>query len=127
MTMGRLFIQTCTNQIASWLVHSWNFFDAWTNYRHTQIHNIHHCLDLGEVITFPVIVLFKINYKGCIQLSFCFELGVLKFSRLWKVIISSVDIWLRWDLIKVVALIKIFSKICNMPFSHMYFNVIPNF
>jgi hypothetical protein len=64
---------------------SWSIFGAWTNHRHKHIHKIHHYSDLGEVITFRLIVLFLISHGGYTQMSFCPEtpkLGVLKFLKL---------------------------------------------
>jgi hypothetical protein len=43
-------------------VHSWSTFDARTNHEHTWIHKIHHCLDLGEAITFPFIIFFVTSH-----------------------------------------------------------------
>jgi len=52
----------------------------------SHIHKSHHNLDLGEAITFPLIVFFMINHGGYIQMSFCLgtpNFGVLKFPKLW--------------------------------------------
>jgi len=40
----------------SWLMHSWSIFGAKTNHGQTWTHTTHHCPDLGEAITFPLIV-----------------------------------------------------------------------
>ncbi len=59
---------------------------------HTRTHKIHHGLDLGEAITFPLILFFVIGHMGCIQMSFCLgipklevpkflKLGLLAFSK----------------------------------------------
>jgi len=39
---------------------------------HTRIHKTHHSSDLGEAITFPLIIFSVISYGGYIQMSFCF-------------------------------------------------------
>jgi hypothetical protein len=103
--VGQLFTQTSTNQ-TSWLVCSWSTFGAQTNHGHTWIHKIHHDLDSGEAITFPLIVFFFINHKGYIQMSFCPKtpkLGVPKFSKLglsqlWRPIPSCAKLRLKWGL-----------------------------
>jgi hypothetical protein len=41
------------------------------NHKQTQTHKTHHNLDLGEVTTFPLIVLFVHGHGGNIQMSFC--------------------------------------------------------
>ncbi len=64
----------------------------------------HRGLDLGEAITFPLILFFVINHGGCIQMSFCLKtpkLGVSKFPKLglptlWRAIISCANLWLKW-------------------------------
>jgi hypothetical protein len=58
----------------SWLVCSWSIFGVWTSHGHTWIHKIHHSLDLGEVTTFPLIVLFVLGHEVCTQMSFCPEI-----------------------------------------------------
>jgi len=66
-------------------MHSSSIFGAQMNHMHTWIHNIHHNLDLGETITFPLIVFIVISHGGYIQISFCprtLKLGVSKFSKL---------------------------------------------
>jgi hypothetical protein len=39
-----------------WFVRSWNIFGARTSHGQTQIHKIHHGLDLGEATTFSLII-----------------------------------------------------------------------
>jgi len=51
-------------------MHSWNIFGAKMNHRHTQIHKIHHGLDLGETTTFPLIIFFVAHHGGCTQMTF---------------------------------------------------------
>jgi hypothetical protein len=60
----QLFILICSNQTISWLLHSWNIFDArmnhehtWMNHGHTQNHKTQHGVDLGEGTTFHVVTL----------------------------------------------------------------------
>ncbi len=81
-------------------MHSWNTFGAWMNHGHIQTHKIHHGLDLGETITFPLIVFSMINHGGYIQMSFCPgtpKLGVHKFPKLgllavWRAITSCANL-----------------------------------
>jgi hypothetical protein len=49
-------------------MHSWNIFGAWTSQGHTWTYKIHQGPDLGQATTFPLIVLYVINHKGCIQM-----------------------------------------------------------
>jgi hypothetical protein len=59
-------------------MHSWS-------HKHTQTPKTHQGSDLGEVTTFPFIVLFVINHGGYIQMSFCLgtpKLVVPKFLKL---------------------------------------------
>jgi len=51
-------------------MHSSNTFSAQTNHGHTRTHKIHHGPNLEETTTFYLIVLFMINHKGYIQMSF---------------------------------------------------------
>jgi hypothetical protein len=50
----QLLTRTCINQTTSWLMHNWSTFGARMNHEQTQIHKIHHMLDLEETITFPL-------------------------------------------------------------------------
>jgi hypothetical protein len=64
-----------------------------------------HGLDLGEAITFPLIVFFVLRHEPCTQMSFCPKtpnLGVLKwgFLWLWRPITSRADLQLKWGLKK---------------------------
>jgi hypothetical protein len=52
-------------------MHSWNLFGAWTSHGQTQIHKIHHDLDLGEATTFPLIVYYVFGHRTNTQMSFC--------------------------------------------------------
>jgi len=87
-------------------MHGWSTFGAWTNHGHTRTHKTHHGLDLGEVNTFPVIILSMISHKGYIQMAFCPRtpnLGISNFPKLglwalWKAITSYADLWLRQGL-----------------------------
>jgi hypothetical protein len=103
--LGRMINESIiyTKQTTSWLVRNWGISDARMNHGHTWIHKTHHGPDLGEAITFPLIVFFVINHESYIQMSFCFgtpKLGVLKFSKLgfptlWRAIMSYEDLRLR--------------------------------
>jgi hypothetical protein len=116
-------------------VHGWSTFDARINHKHTHSHKTHHGLDLGETITFPLVVLFVINHGGYIQLSFCLgtpKLGISKFpklglSTLWRAIISFANLWLRWDLKQSCTPYQGFPMICGMPHARTFFKVITNF
>jgi hypothetical protein len=46
----------------SWLMHSWSTFGAQTNHEQTHTHKTHHGLDLGEVTTCPLIILFVLGH-----------------------------------------------------------------
>jgi hypothetical protein len=81
-------------------------FGARTKHEQTKtykIHQIHHDPDLGEVATFPLILLYVFSHEACTQMSFCPEtpkLKVLKFSKLgllqlWKPITLFTDLRLR--------------------------------
>jgi hypothetical protein len=85
---------------------SWNIFGARMSHEHTQTHNIHHGLDLGEATTLPLILLFVPCQGGCTQMSFCprtpkwrvpifLKLG---FLPLWRPIIFFSNIQLKWNL-----------------------------
>jgi hypothetical protein len=87
-------------------MHSWNTFNAWTNHGQTQIHKTHHGLNLGEAITFPLIIFFVPSHGANTQKSFCprtLNLRVSKFlkfrlPRLWRPITFCSNLWLRWYL-----------------------------
>ncbi len=55
----------------SWLMCSWNTFDAGKNHEQTQIHKIHHDPNLRETITFPLIVFSVLDHMANTQMSFC--------------------------------------------------------
>jgi hypothetical protein len=59
------------NQTTNWLVHSCSTFGAHMNHRQTQIHKTHHGPDLGEAITFPLIIYFVHGHGTSTQMSFC--------------------------------------------------------
>jgi hypothetical protein len=50
---------------------NWNTFGARTSHRQIWIHKIHHNPDLGEAITFPLIVFSMSGHGASTQLSFC--------------------------------------------------------
>jgi hypothetical protein len=64
------------NQTTSWLMRNWSTFGARTNHGHTQIHKIHHGLDLGEATTFPLTIFSMPSHWGCTQMSFCPEIPI---------------------------------------------------
>jgi len=76
------------------------------NCMQTQIHKIHHDLNLGEATTLPLLVLSMPSYRACTQMSFCPKtpkLGVLKFPKLgftwlWMPITFCANLWLRWGM-----------------------------
>jgi hypothetical protein len=55
----------------SWLMRSWNTFGARTSHEQTWTHKTHHGPDLGEAITFPLIVFFVPSHGVSTQMSFC--------------------------------------------------------
>jgi hypothetical protein len=85
VTSIQLLTWTCTNQITSWLVHSWNIFGARTSHTQTWTHKTHHGPDLGEATTFPLILFFVHDHETSTQMSFC--IGTPKWesqnSRNW--------------------------------------------
>jgi hypothetical protein len=125
-TSGSIIHTTCTNHTTSWLMCSWNTFDALTSHEQTWSHNTHHNLDMGETTTFPLILFSVLGHGTCTQMSFCLgtpKLGVSKFLKLgllqlWRLIISCAYIQLRWYSSKIIALIKMFSMVCDTPPTH---------
>jgi hypothetical protein len=95
--VSQLFTRTNINQATSWLMCSWSTFVAQMNHGHTQIHKTHHDLNLGEAITFPLIVFSMINHNNNIHnvILSILRLGFLAFSR---AITSFVNFRLRWSL-----------------------------
>ncbi len=87
-------------------MHSWNIFYARTSHEYTRTHKTHHGPDLGEAITFPLIVFFVPSHKACTQMSFCLgnpKFGIPKFLKLgllqfWRPITSCANLQLRSSL-----------------------------
>jgi hypothetical protein len=52
-------------------MHGWSTFGVRTSHGQTRIHKIHHGPDLGEAITFPLIVYFVPLHEAHIQIAFC--------------------------------------------------------
>jgi len=85
-------------------MHSWNISGVRTSHGQTQTHKIHHVPNLGETITFPVIILFVPGHGPYTQMSFWFgtpKLKVPKFSKLkllqlCRPITFCVDFWFMW-------------------------------
>jgi hypothetical protein len=83
-----------------------NIFGAQMNHEHTQTHETHHSLDLGEATTFPLIVFFVLGHRAYTQMSFfprTPKLGIPKFPKwrllwLWRPITFCADLWLKWGL-----------------------------
>jgi hypothetical protein len=76
MGLGRMIsnqslTQSCTNQTTSWLVHGCNIFGVRTNHGQIQTNKSHHNPNLGEAITFPLIVYSMANHRTKIQMTFC--------------------------------------------------------
>ncbi len=64
---------------------NWSSFDARKNHEQTHIHKTHHNPDLGEAITFPLIIFSMPGHRAYIQMSFCprtTKLGIPKFLKL---------------------------------------------
>ncbi len=92
-------------------MHCWSIFNARTNHEQIQTHKIHHGLDLGEAITFPLIVYSMPLHEAHIQMAFCSgtpttlgsQMGVSKLSKLrlpqlWGPITLCANLQLRWGL-----------------------------
>jgi hypothetical protein len=84
---------------------NWNIFGAWTNHGQTRIHKTHHSPNLGEVTTFPFIILcaWPWGQHPNVILSYDSQIGGPKFPKLgllqfWMPITLCVDLWLRWGL-----------------------------
>jgi hypothetical protein len=61
----------CTNQTTCRLVHNLGTLNARTSHGQTRTHKIHNGRDLGEAITFPLIVYSAPLHRGHIQMTFC--------------------------------------------------------
>jgi hypothetical protein len=92
-------------------VHSWNIFGVMTSHGQTQTHKTHHGLDLGESITFPLIVYSMVGHRTSIQMAFVSGLpsGSPKISHLGFLQLSGpitlrVDLWLGWGFKKSCSL-----------------------
>ncbi len=70
MTSIQSFTWVYTNQTTSWLVHSLSIFGARTSHGQIWTQKIHHNPDLGEAITFPLIVYSAPLHRGRIQMTF---------------------------------------------------------
>ncbi len=82
-------------------MHSLNTFGARTNHRQPRTHKTHHGPNLGEAITFPLIV-FSTSFNRATS-KWHFVLGLLEFSQLgfsqfWGSITSRANFKLQWDL-----------------------------
>ncbi len=92
------------NQTTSWLMHSWSTFGAKMSHGQIRIHKTHithHGPNLGEAITFPLIVYLSMRPTS----KWHFVLGFPKFpklglSQLWGPITLCSDLWWRWGLKK---------------------------
>jgi hypothetical protein len=93
--MSQLFTRTYTNQMTSWLVYNWSTFGARTNHGQTQIHKIHHGLNLGEATTFPLIVFYVPGHEAYTQMSFCLKTPKLGLPQLWRPITSCANLRLK--------------------------------
>ncbi len=51
-------------------MYNWSTFGARMNHGHTQIHKTHHNPNLGEAITFPIIIFSLIRHDGYTQMVF---------------------------------------------------------
>jgi hypothetical protein len=116
-------------------MHSWSTFGARTNHEQTWTHNIHHDPNLGEVTTFPLIILSGPSHRAYTQMSFylgTLKLKVPKFlklglSRLCTLITFCADLWLRWALKHSCTLIKSFPTICATSPTHKEIKAILDF
>jgi hypothetical protein len=57
-------------------MHNWNIFGAQMNHGHIQIHKTHHNPNLGEAITFPIIIFYVIRHGAITQMAFFSRLQV---------------------------------------------------
>ncbi len=78
-----------------------DIFGAWMNHKQTRTHKTHHGSDLGEAITFPLLILFMFGHGANTQMSFCFRtpksgFPKLRLLRLWRPITLCADLWLKW-------------------------------
>jgi hypothetical protein len=78
-------------------MHSWSTFGVRTSHEQTRTQKTHHGPDLGEAITFPLILYIVPFHETPIQM------GIPKFPKLgllwlWGPIILCADLWLRWGL-----------------------------
>ncbi len=97
---------TYTKPNTRWLVHNWKTFGVRMSHRQIRIHKTHHCLNLWEATTFPLIVYFMSGNGTSTQISFCLgtpKFGVSKFPQirlpqLWGPITLCANLWLRWGL-----------------------------
>jgi hypothetical protein len=87
-------------------VHSWNTFGAGTSHGQTWTHKTHHGLDLGEDITFPLIVYFVLGHGTSTQMSFCPETSTLSRNSQ------------NWDSIDLISLEKFLDCAC-LKWAHM--------
>jgi hypothetical protein len=71
MTSNQSFTHTYINPTTSWLMHSLSTFGVRMNHMQTRIHKTHHNLDLGETITFPLILYYVLGHKTGTQMTFC--------------------------------------------------------
>ncbi len=69
----QLLTGTYTNQTTSWLMHSLSTFSARTSHKQIRTHTTHHGPNLGEAITFPLIVYYVFLHDAHIQMAFCPE------------------------------------------------------
>jgi hypothetical protein len=111
--------------VSAWLEHFWCTDKPWAYWTHKT----HHSPNLGEAITFPLIVFSMISHKGYIQMSFCFgtpKLRVPKFPKLgllalWKAITFCAHLWLRWSLKKSCSLHqKLFNNMWHITYTQVF-------
>jgi hypothetical protein len=87
-------------------MHNLNIFGAKTNHGQTRIHKSHHGPNLGESITFPLIVYFVAGHGTNIQMTFCLKTPKWESqnSQSWDFrnfgghITLSANLRLRWNL-----------------------------
>ncbi len=125
--MNKLFILIYTNQTTSYLVHSWNIFDALTNHGHTQTHKTYHGPYLGKPPLSPLYYSLQSTMGATPKWHFFQDskLIVLKFPKIGnpttlELIIFYVDLLLRWGLKKSCILRQELSNdMLHAPYMHV--------
>ncbi len=83
-------------------MHNLSTFGARKNHEQLRTHKTNHDPDLGEAITFPLIVFYAPLHEAHIQMAFCPERvpksPQLRLPQLWEPITMHANLPLWWDL-----------------------------